>query len=397
MGDMHEYNKNICSSSTSAPSSPAPSDEISLFLHQILLHSSSVPSSSPFIPHLGKYPESSICSTSIAGLSSSKDMRESPHLAYRSLLVQEGIPIVDSNNGVSGGLLQSVGVSGNQPDEYDCESEEGIEALLEEVQAKPNPHGSSSKRTRAAEVHNLSEKRRRSRINEKMKALQNLIPNSNKTDKASMLDEVIEYLKQLQLQVQMLSMRNGSSLYPMCLPGALQPIQLSRTKRDVGEENRSLPNMTGILPFHQENFLHDGCSLPNKRTASSQPSMPSLSYIINSETSLGLDSPAQAHLRSFQLQTSCEEISRENIMQHQQLNTNNSYTNALGALATTSLSFDAQTSNLIDNDSLEICIRERDHSGMGPRNTEHDLMLTSPLRSSREPQVSDAAFDMPLI
>ncbi|XP_062016243.1 uncharacterized protein LOC133732674 isoform X2 [Rosa rugosa] len=28
------------------------------------------------------------------------------------------------------------------------------------------------------------------------------IPNSNKTDKASMLDEAIEYLKQLQLQVQ---------------------------------------------------------------------------------------------------------------------------------------------------------------------------------------------------
>ncbi|RWV94074.1 hypothetical protein BHE74_00003362 [Ensete ventricosum] len=35
-----------------------------------------------------------------------------------------------------------------------------------------------------------------------MRALQNLIPNSNKTDKASMLDEAIEYLKQLQLQVQ---------------------------------------------------------------------------------------------------------------------------------------------------------------------------------------------------
>ncbi|KAM5552401.1 hypothetical protein ABKV19_007888 [Rosa sericea] len=29
-----------------------------------------------------------------------------------------------------------------------------------------------------------------------------LIPNSNKTDKASMLDEAVEYLKQLQLQVQ---------------------------------------------------------------------------------------------------------------------------------------------------------------------------------------------------
>ncbi|RZB57443.1 Protein MAINTENANCE OF MERISTEMS isoform B [Glycine soja] len=44
--------------------------------------------------------------------------------------------------------------------------------------------------------------RRRSRIKEKMKALQNLIPNSNKTNKALMLDEAIEYLKQLQLQEQ---------------------------------------------------------------------------------------------------------------------------------------------------------------------------------------------------
>lgn len=69
--------------------------------------------------------------------------------------------------------------------------------------------GTSSKRSRAAEVHNLSEKRRRNRINEKMKALQNLIPNSNKTDKASMLDEAIEYLKKLQIQVQMLSARSG--------------------------------------------------------------------------------------------------------------------------------------------------------------------------------------------
>ncbi|URD75937.1 hypothetical protein MUK42_08970 [Musa troglodytarum] len=59
-----------------------------------------------------------------------------------------------------------------------------------------------TKRSRAAEVHNLSERRRRNRINEKMRALQELIPNCNKVDKASMLEEAIEYLKTLQLQVQ---------------------------------------------------------------------------------------------------------------------------------------------------------------------------------------------------
>ncbi|KAI7740495.1 hypothetical protein M8C21_030453 [Ambrosia artemisiifolia] len=73
----------------------------------------------------------------------------------------------------------------------------------------------SSKRTRAAEIHNMSEKRRRSRINEKLKALQTLVPNSNKTDKASMLDEAIEYLKQLQLKVQTLTIRNGFGLPPV--------------------------------------------------------------------------------------------------------------------------------------------------------------------------------------
>ncbi|CAH2043175.1 unnamed protein product [Thlaspi arvense] len=79
-------------------------------------------------------------------------------------------------------------------------------------------HRNSLKRNNDAQFHNLSEKRRRSKINEKMKALQKLIPNSNKTDKASMLDEAIEYMKQLQLQVQTLAVMNGLGLNPMRLP-----------------------------------------------------------------------------------------------------------------------------------------------------------------------------------
>ncbi|KAJ8543427.1 hypothetical protein K7X08_005950 [Anisodus acutangulus] len=59
----------------------------------------------------------------------------------------------------------------------------------------------TARRSRAAEVHNLSERRRRDRINEKMKALQELLPHSTKTDKASMLDVAIEYLKSLQMQL----------------------------------------------------------------------------------------------------------------------------------------------------------------------------------------------------
>jgi hypothetical protein len=87
---------------------------------------------------------------------------------------------------------------------------------------KPICAGSTAKRNRAAEVHNLSERRRRDRINEKMKSLQELIPNSNKTDKTSILDEVIGYIKTLQLQLQIMSIRSGRNLPPMLLPSEIQ-------------------------------------------------------------------------------------------------------------------------------------------------------------------------------
>ncbi|CAN6340552.1 unnamed protein product [Urochloa humidicola] len=82
----------------------------------------------------------------------------------------------------------------------------------------------SNKRSRTAEVHNLSERRRRDRINEKMRALQELIPNCNKIDKASMLEEAIEYLKTLQLQVQMMSMGTALCMPPMLLPAMQMPV-----------------------------------------------------------------------------------------------------------------------------------------------------------------------------
>ncbi|CAH8361194.1 unnamed protein product [Eruca vesicaria subsp. sativa] len=88
-------------------------------------------------------------------------------------------------------------------DETECRNEEG----------KQGCGSTSTKRSRAAEVHNLSERKRRDRINERMKALQELIPRCNKSDKASMLDEAIEYMKSLQLQIQMMSM--GCGMMPM--------------------------------------------------------------------------------------------------------------------------------------------------------------------------------------
>uniref|UniRef100_A0A5B6Z9K0 Putative transcription factor PIF1-like n=1 Tax=Davidia involucrata TaxID=16924 RepID=A0A5B6Z9K0_DAVIN len=126
---------------------------------------------------------------------------------------------------------------GREPDDTECHSED---VEFESPDAKKQVRGSTStKRSRAAEVHNLSERRRRDRINEKMRALQELIPRCNKSDKASMLDEAIEYLKSLQLQVQMMSM--GCSMFPMMFPGIQQYMPPMGMGMEMGMSRPMMP------------------------------------------------------------------------------------------------------------------------------------------------------------
>ncbi|GJM85300.1 hypothetical protein PR202_ga01737 [Eleusine coracana subsp. coracana] len=63
-----------------------------------------------------------------------------------------------------------------------------------------------ARRGQATDPHSIAERVRREKISDRMKNLQELVPNSNRTDKASMLDEIIDYVKFLQLQVKVLSM-----------------------------------------------------------------------------------------------------------------------------------------------------------------------------------------------
>ncbi|KAF3438974.1 hypothetical protein FNV43_RR17249 [Rhamnella rubrinervis] len=393
MGDMDEYDKNACSSSASVAQPATAPDEFSLFLQQILVRSSSSSGSSTSVAgHAGMREQFSLSSPSIMGFCTSNISPDNLQRQCRLQLLGEGISAVDSSGpyllgnasrNATNVSSSSLGGSENENDEYDCESEEGLEALVEEVPTKPVAR-SSSKRSRAAEVHNLSEKRRRSRINEKMKALQNLIPNSNKTDKASMLDEAIEYLKQLQLQVQMLSMRNGLSLHPMCVPGGLQPAQLSQMRMDFSEGNRSLHlNMPANLPMNQETSTQNLFGLPNQCTASNQALVPNMSNIISSETSFGLEPSMQARLGSYQLHTSAEGIRKEVEMQQQQTNVNNLEANPLEFIgATSTVAFNTQASDEKGSDSLETCIIERDQLEGGLlKSMEQSLVLPSHLNS----------------
>ncbi|KAK1692685.1 hypothetical protein QYE76_009382 [Lolium multiflorum] len=113
--------------------------------------------------------------------------------------------------------------SSHQAPEWSVSQED--EDLDDEAGGLRRSAARSTKRGRTAEVHNMSERRRRDRINEKMRALQELIPNCNKIDKASMLEEAIEYLKTLQLQVQMMSTMGTAGL---CMPPmlAMQHMQM---------------------------------------------------------------------------------------------------------------------------------------------------------------------------
>ncbi|TYI57979.1 hypothetical protein E1A91_D11G320400v1 [Gossypium mustelinum] len=85
-------------------------------------------------------------------------------------------------------------------EEFECPSEDAEEEPVGVKKAVPTRGVKGFKRSRAAEVHNLSER----------------------VDKASMLDEAIDYLKALQLQVQIMSMRAGLSVPPMMLPTGMQ-------------------------------------------------------------------------------------------------------------------------------------------------------------------------------
>uniref|UniRef100_A0A0E0HLL0 BHLH domain-containing protein n=1 Tax=Oryza nivara TaxID=4536 RepID=A0A0E0HLL0_ORYNI len=197
-----------------------------------------------------------------------------------------------------------------------CDSEAGGSSEPEAAAGARPRGGSGSKRSRAAEVHNLSEKRRRSKINEKMKALQSLIPNSNKTDKASMLDEAIEYLKQLQLQVQMLSMRNGVYLNPSYLSGALEPAQASQMFAALGGNNVTVAHPGTVMPpVNQSSGAHhlfDPLNSPPQNQPQSLilPSVPSTAI---PEPPFHLES-SQSHLRQFQLPGSSEMVFHGEIM-----------------------------------------------------------------------------------
>ncbi|KAM3316039.1 hypothetical protein ACQJBY_034273 [Aegilops geniculata] len=89
---------------------------------------------------------------------------------------------------------------------------------------------SSSGRRRSCCSGKAAEPRRRDKINDKMRTLQQLIPRCSKTDKVSTLEEVIKYMKSLQHQVQVMSAIPTTPIFPppscMRLAGWQVPVMM---------------------------------------------------------------------------------------------------------------------------------------------------------------------------
>ncbi|CAH1447346.1 unnamed protein product [Lactuca virosa] len=85
----------------------------------------------------------------------------------------------------------------------------------------------------------LAERLRRERIAERIRALQELVPSVNKTDRAAMLDEIVDYVKFLRLQVKVLSMSRlggASAVAPL-----VTDIPISSVEEEAGEGGRNQP------------------------------------------------------------------------------------------------------------------------------------------------------------
>ncbi|KAK4743660.1 hypothetical protein SAY87_009972 [Trapa incisa] len=158
-------------------------------------------------------------------------------------------------------------------DVEDSEDQSEAAELESSLGKKTSQRSGSTRRSRAAEVHNLSERRRRDRINKKMRALQELIPHCNKTDKASMLDEAIEYLKSLQLQLQMMWMGNGMAT-PMLFPG----MQSYMSPMGIAMGAHSLASVQNMCPARVPVVDHQAMSMtPMNQNA--LPQVPSLNAV----------------------------------------------------------------------------------------------------------------------
>ncbi|KAL6653567.1 hypothetical protein ACP70R_008491 [Stipagrostis hirtigluma subsp. patula] len=92
----------------------------------------------------------------------------------------------------------------NQSSSWCCSSEDDSFSVCEESVVLEQNDTSRGRSRSSKNSQSLYAKRRRERINEKLRTLQQLIPNGTKVDISTMLEEAVQYVKFLQLQIKAL-------------------------------------------------------------------------------------------------------------------------------------------------------------------------------------------------
>ncbi|GJS44812.1 transcription factor UNE12 [Tanacetum coccineum] len=186
----------------------------------------------------------------MAGNDQGHVMAGAGHVANNPMMLQ-----LSSGGGVGGGyhfpLGLSLDASGSgkrfRDDVVDSRvSASGFQGqpMPNTVQTAPNPPAVRPARVRArrgqaTDPHSIAERLRRERIAERIRALQELVPSVNKTDRAAMLDEIVDYVKFLRLQVKVLSMSRlggASAVAPL-----VTDIPISSVEEEGGEGGRNQP------------------------------------------------------------------------------------------------------------------------------------------------------------
>ncbi|KAG0513251.1 hypothetical protein BDA96_10G085700 [Sorghum bicolor] len=192
----------------------------------------------------------SFASVKEANLASSGFKTQKQVINEQNAMCNVPLPAFTARNQMSVAATQGALIPQKIPSWINENKSEGPVSHPSDVQTQPNSAGNGvgvkprvrARRGQATDPHSIAERLRREKISDRMKSLQDLVPNSNKADKASMLDEIIDYVKFLQLQVKVLSMSRLGA------PGAVLPLLTeSQTEGYHGQPLSAPTNTQGLL------------------------------------------------------------------------------------------------------------------------------------------------------
>ncbi|XP_027189974.1 uncharacterized protein [Cicer arietinum] len=135
----------------------------------------------------------------------------------------------ESNRGSINGHSSSSNIS-----DEDNVSQENSGGTTSGSKSALNSNGKTrASRGSATDPQSLYARKRRERINERLRILQNLVPNGTKVDISTMLEEAVNYVKFLQLQIKLLSSDDMWMYAPLAYNGLDIGLNLNNLKSSL--------------------------------------------------------------------------------------------------------------------------------------------------------------------